>query len=283
MARIEGLRYGAAASTNYSSLMGTSLMLLSAFSCSLLASMVHWGAYLGFSVNELTLYRALSQIIISVALLMKQPDPLASLLLNLKNLECVVIAHAVFEVSSSVTFFSSSQLISTGNCLTLKALVAVITPIAAYFTLGESISQRHVVSIIVSFGATLLIAQPTMLFGHNEKKQNPLGYLFAIASAAFASGIFITTKKVKHTPTVVLFFVDSCFIGLYSLFALSWNNEPLRLFNLHENVGHSILCLFILGISGSISQLALISGTVILKSTFASILRTTDIVWSFFF
>eukprot|EP01084_Bolivina_argentea_P021475 39900_1 len=140
-------------------ILGIVLMLLSGVLYSGLASLVKWGSDLGYNAAEILVYRASVQMCVAGTsyylqarkLKKKNNLSISPRKLNMKKLFtkkqiAAIIGRGLFGAASTMTYFEGTTLVPVGDCVTLKALAAVITSFAGYFILNDPLTRKHLIA-----------------------------------------------------------------------------------------------------------------------------------------
>ena len=203
-------------------ILGLSLMLTSGVLYSLLATLVRWGNKLGYSPAEILMYRASVQMIVaalsyyaqhrrmqkSVNVPAKFVRNQMAKMLGWRQI-LAVLGRGIFGAGSTFTYFEGSTLIDVGDCVTLEALAAVFTSMAGFCLLGDPITIKHGLSLVLAMVACVLITQPPIVFdlidggkGQGSFESNLPGYIVSTASSLFQSGVYICIKVYVASKTL---------------------------------------------------------------------------------
>eukprot|EP01084_Bolivina_argentea_P222859 377179_1 len=268
--------------------IGLTLMIISGLFYSLLAVFVQCLSDLNFKSEEIVIYRAVQQIFICVttSLFTRNSKSANSKKFGLygvndRKLFFAVVGRGIFGAFGVYGYFESIHLIPIGDTLSLKGLCPIFTSFVAFLIFKDKITLTHGIALLLGISATILITQPPFIFGSNSGhsfQDNTFGYMFAVESAIAQTITYICIKYAKTvSPTVLVLSqgICSCILALILLYTFKnaeWN--PITTW---------IEIVYILGLGsvGYIAQLTLTKGGQLLISGFASLLRTTDIVWSF--
>ena len=111
-----------------------------------------------------------------------------------------IIAGMIFG-GSNMLFTSAIQSTAAANVLVINASNSIFASIFGYFLLGELIPLRTLITIIVSFGAIILVFSSE--FSHETSVDSIKGNLLAVG-AAMTLGLFLplcryNTLKVEHS------------------------------------------------------------------------------------
>eukprot|EP01084_Bolivina_argentea_P077650 140889_1 len=287
--------------TKQTVILGLSLMLTSGVLYSLLATFVRWGSTLGYSAAEILVYRASIQMIVAAISYCISHRKLKKSFNNIPTQHVkdqvkkmlgrkqilAIIGRGIFGSGSTFTYFEGTTLIDVGDCVTLKALAAVFTSFAGYIILKEKISIKHMASLLFAMCACVLITQPPMIFTgvysagnkDNDFKENLPGYIISVCSSMFQAGVYICIKLAGNVPVVILIFsqgIFSCLLGV--LVVIFWENSFHFFIG---NVWQEYVCIFCVCSIGYGAQYTLTRGGQLLISGLASLMRATDIAWSF--
>eukprot|EP01083_Nonionella_stella_P014476 40645_1 len=265
-------------------IIGVLLMFASGLLYSGLATLVRWGSMLGYSAAEILVYRSSVQIIVAITAYRinhtKQHRPHLN-----RAAMTAVIGRGIFGAFSTFTYFESTTLIPVGDVVTLKGLAAVLTSFAGYFILNESLTTTHMLALLCSFIAALLVTQPPMIFGDVTGNKDTFltddlpGYLVAIASSCFQCGIYICIKLAVGAPAVLLMLSQGICSWLLSVLILIVWEKEVHLFK--DNTWQEYVCVAGICCIGYASQWTLTRGGQLLIAALASLMRTTDIAWAF--
>ena len=281
-------------------IFGLILMLMSGVLYSLLATLVHWAFTLGYSAAEILVYRASVQMIVASTSYIVSWRKMKKKGITTQNINkgikesvlkpkqiAAVIGRGIFGAGSTFTYFEGTTLIDVGDCVTLKALAAVFTSFAGYFILKEPITMKHGIALFFAMIACILITQPPMIFnaiedegGNNNFQASLPGYLVSTASSGFQAGVYICIKLAGNVPAVVLIFSQGTFSCILGTLVLIFWEKSIHFFD-ENSIWQDYICIICICCIGYISQYTLTRGGQLLIAGLASLMRATDIAWSF--
>ncbi len=142
----------------------------------------------------------------------------------------LLFTRGFFGFSAMILFFYTITVIPLGEAITLNKTSPLFVSILAYYLLGEHLSKRTLLALLIGFVGVILITQP---FGLQISYEHILGIL----GGFFAAAAYTTIKKIKDiydSRVIVL-----SFVGVGSLL-------PAILFSIAPfvEVPHSLAFLF---------------------------------------
>ena len=214
--------------------------------------------------------------------------------------------------AATICYTESLSVLPMGDAISIINTCPILTSIIAYIVLGETITKKHIISLFITVIGVCLIVQPSFLaeFFHfnsinnsnsssqenmninNDKmdREMAIGYVYAVIGAFITAMVYVVIRLLKGVNSTWLVISHG---GLTLLQALIVNsifasgdgeNEGERLegermeFELHYS---HILLLFGIGMCGYIGQWAFNTAVQLLPTSKSSILKTTQIIWSY--
>lgn len=170
-------------------------------------------------------------------------------------------------------------LLPLGDAQVMQDLHPIATSVVARLYLNEAMIRTLPLSLIVSTVGTVLIAQPSTLFGQQSGASDDnitLGYVFGLGTSIAMAASFVMARRAKNAHMLqLMFWLNSCqiLIAIGSLYVTQETLVPLSptscvFIVLLSVVNMAYLCTNVLG-----SQLA--------SASVASFLASTDIVWAY--
>lgn len=253
---------------------------------------------MGYTAAEMLFYRAFVQTMVGSLSLMRYYSPPRKL--NSNAIERVVenpypklqtkqilaiIGRGIFGAFSTLTYFQATTMTPVGNVVTLKGLAAVFTSFAGFLILGDPLTKKHGLALFMAVIAAVLITQPPMIFAIGKVKNDDFltdelpGYLVAMSSALFQCGVYICIKLAVGAPAALLMVSQ----GMWSMNISALTTVCLgqRFHGFSGDDWKEYVCILGICSVGYVSQWTLTRGGQLLIAGLASLMRATDIAWSF--
>ena len=276
---------------------GVLIMIFGAICYSILVSIIKWASNLGYQSMQILIFKSMIQISIAIPIsLMKFENKnknnaffMSSIKCDFKNLLTktkqigkklwiFIIFRGIFGALTSIFYFEAITKLPIGDAMAIYSMYPVPTSFVAICILNENISYKYFISLLLCIIGTFLIIHPVFIFGDNteENKSIIIGYITAIISAILMSGVFIFIRLAKKAPPTILIISQgiSCIIeGVILLFIFQ---HFYLLYTIYDYI-----CLLSIGCIGYLAQWSLTKSSQILPAALSSILRSTEILWTY--
>ncbi|MBL4598253.1 MAG: DMT family transporter [Rhizobiaceae bacterium] len=117
--------------------------------------------------------------------------------------------RTIFLVTAMTCYFIAIAQIPMATALSAYFVGPIIATLLAVFILGEKLTIRKIISLLLGFSGTLLILRPG---GEFEP-----GLLFAMASGLFFALYLIATKQASHSSDPIKTLTFQCLVGMLLL------------------------------------------------------------------
>uniref|UniRef100_A0A7S2R0F9 EamA domain-containing protein n=1 Tax=Eucampia antarctica TaxID=49252 RepID=A0A7S2R0F9_9STRA len=199
----------------------------------------------------------------------------------------VVIARGMVGSISFICYYHAMSALPLGDAVAVLSLHPIVTVLVAPHILpDEPFRLVHFIAAICSVVGTTWIARPTFLFPSSatsteQHSNNAMGYAVAVLGSCAASGVILLIRRAgkMKANTLQLLFSWAVFGILMSLFVAA---ITLSLPSWHWPTSKQAW-LYILGLCsfGSVAHFLMNYAGRIAPAGLASIVRSTDIVWSY--
>lgn len=211
---------------------GLLLMLLSAILYAVAGVFVKLAADTGLVSNELVLLRAIFQgaFVIFAMCIYKNDSGVRRMICvpfgDSRYIQKWVVVRGIVGGTGFCLYFYTISKLPLGDATALVALKPVPTIFLGRILLGEQIRLLHILVTILSVAGSVLIAQPSFLFGQ-EQAQASLGHLTGILGACCAAGVFTLVRKAGSigAHTLQLLFSWFFFGTLFSIIGILWGHS----------------------------------------------------------
>ena len=228
-----------------------------------------------------------------------------SLLLEMRNMPkklCFyVVLRGVWGGLGATCYTYTITSLPLGDAIAIVSLYPILTAFTARLFLKEKITIIHIIALIISSIGVVLIAQPTVIFGEentnddendngsgSNSKDNMAGYIVGLISAGLGSMVFVLIRLAKDVNVffliishavlsvvvcgVILIIFIVCFDNLQT-----WNSEGIFI----QPKIEIFLFFIILAIAGYGGQYTQNKGGQLSPAGISSLMRSSDIVWSY--
>lgn len=260
---------------------GVALLMLSAFLYSAMGLFIKLAASAGVPSIELVLFRGVFQgtVVISTMFCFLEEGTPAKLIQNpfgAARVRSVVIARGMVGGLGFVLHYYTITVLPLGDATALLSLSPIITVVASAIFLDEPFYAAVMGAAISSVVGSILIAQPSFLFG-GQTVTSP-GYIAGPLGSCCAAAVVMLVRKAGRTGVHTLQLLFSwCFFGvLYSgianvaLSSFVWPSSALA----WQYIG----CMTILGIGGHF--LMNYAGR-FAPASLTAIIRSSSILWAY--
>jgi drug/metabolite transporter (DMT)-like permease len=257
------------------------LMFISAIFFSLMALFGQEVTDKGFDSTELVLLRSCGQ-----AILLTFPLSwfLKISLLPPKPARWLVACRGIVGAVAFQCYYKAIECLPLGNAITLFSIYPVFTVAFSIPLLGEKLTVKVTLAVLLSIVGAACIAQPYFLFGDSSWTDSSddtsgceeIGYVAAFVGSFFG-GLVLTTIRMIGTSahTVHLLFSQFVFVSLGSLL-LYFVDTDWVLPGEDEIWDILLMILF-----GSVAQFIKNYAGRICHAGAGSIMRSTDVVWAY--
>jgi drug/metabolite transporter (DMT)-like permease len=179
--------------------------------------------------------------------------------------------------------FLGVERLPIGDNTVLVMMSPLIASILSYFILGEKWKIPDVFSLMIAIIGCSFVARPTFLFGNDDNeltKPDPIGVMFALTGALCAGSAYVSVRMlgtVAKMPWDVICFWQACGQIFLSIPSLYISGQELIL----NPSGYQISLIIFGGLIGAISQIAMTLGMQREKSTTATGMRLSDVLFGF--
>eukprot|EP01084_Bolivina_argentea_P248632 415942_1 len=271
-------------------IFGVCIMLFGAICYSGLVSIVKWASNLGYASMQILLFKASTQIAIAIPFSLIKCNRKFSIECGLSDLKenirkidnklwIFILLRGLFGALTTVFYFEAIVKLPVGDAIVLYSMYPVPTAFVSFCALNEGLSYKYIFSLVLCVIGTFLIIQPDFIFG-SDIGQNEynimIGYVSAILSAVLMSGVFIFIRLAKAAPPTILIIAQgiSCIIEALIIGLIFQHFNGL-------NTVNDFICLCSIGIVGYCAQWSLTKASQILPAALSSLLRSTDIIWTY--
>lgn len=204
----------------------------------------------------------------------------------------VVLARGALGGIGFVLYFYTISALPLGDAIALISLHPIVTILAAAIFLGETIRVGHVMACLCSVLGSILIAQPTILFGssqntmdddtnHNDTTSS-LGYITALLGTFAASGVIVLIRKSGKVGahTLQLLWSWAFFGTSFSSVLGMWNQNRDSAWTWPSS---STAWLYVLALCmlGSVGHFCMNFAGKFARAGLASIVRSSDIMFAY--
>ncbi|MEM9694764.1 MAG: DMT family transporter [Myxococcota bacterium] len=104
-------------------------------------------------------------------------------------------------------FFAFTQL-PLAEVTVIHYLNPLLTSLLAAIFLGERVTGRLLIALLVSMAGTLLVVRPSWLWSQSASTHPPLGYMAAFVGAIFSACAYVTVRRLRLTDdaNVIIFY-----------------------------------------------------------------------------
>lgn len=123
------------------------------------------------------------------------------------NCPSLLILRGLFGLGGLLCFFWAISQLALSDVTVLHYTNPIFTALIAAMCLGEKITGRHGVALIVCVLGVILVARPSILFGSGSSLPVD-GVAIALLGALFAAAAYVTVRKLGESehPLVVVFY-----------------------------------------------------------------------------
>jgi drug/metabolite transporter (DMT)-like permease len=217
----------------------------------------------------------------------KEGDEKVSLFGDTNYVRLIMVLRSVAGFFSIAFSFLSAEYISVGDSTVLVMMSPIIAAIASFFILGEPWYIPEFIGTILSVLGAILVAKPPFIFGSDvdtgniDPKDFYLGVTFGLSAALFAGFAFVlvrmlgTSAKMPWPNVCLVQALGQMSLSVPSLYIAGQKSFflPITL----TEVG----IIFVVGVIGAWSQIAMTLGMQREKSAAASAMRMSDVVFGF--
>jgi len=290
---------------------GLVLLLISAILYSIMACFVKLSTSSGFSAFELVSIRVLFQmpLIVLGMCWYKDPNAPTGSAANDKLIRrpfgssatarSIVIARGFFGSFGLFTYYYTVSVLPLGDATTMLSMSPIITVVAASIFLNETMQISHVIAAVLGLLGSILLAQPTFLFGrhdddnNNENDNNSIGYLTGFLGACIGASVFILVRKAGKVGVHTLQLLFSwCFFSIIYCLILGIMTIVFRSPDDHDNSAtKSFLAvpktrrswMYVLGvcIAGTVGHFLLNYAGMLAPAGIGSMTRLSGMMWSY--
>lgn len=217
----------------------------------------------------------------------KEGDEKISLFGDTNYVRLIMVLRSVVGYFSIAFSFLSAEYISIGDSTVLVMMSPIVAAIASFFILGEPWYIPEFIGTILSVLGAILVAKPPFIFGSDvdtgniDPKDFYLGVTISLSAAVFAGFAFVlvrmlgTSAKMPWPNVCVVQALGQMILSVPSLYIAGQKSFflPITL----TEVG----MIFVVGVIGAWSQIAMTLGMQREKSAAASAMRMSDVVFGF--
>lgn len=256
------------------------MLLVSAMLYSVAGVFVKLAANTGLSSSELVLLRAVFQgtFVLIGMMLYKSPQGIRYIWRpfgDSRHVQKIVFVRGIVGATGFCLYFFTISVLPLGDATALIALKPVPTIFLGRILLGEEIRLLHVLVTIASVVGSVLIAQPSFLFGE-EHAQASIGHLTGLLGACCAAGVVTLIRKAGSVGahTLQLLFSWAFFGIIFSAIGL-WGHWKL------PSTKESWLYVLAMSVVGSAAHFLLNYAGRLAPASLSSIVRSSDLAFAY--
>ena len=270
-------------------LRGSVLMLICAFCFSFMAVIAKYSAdTLQYDPSQIAIFRGLIQSLLCIIFGIRWFDIQKIRHDQDSNHLCkMIVIRGFIGGLSTLVYFNAVKLVPVGNAMVIVATNPIFAIVFAWIILKHSMcSLKQNISVLLGLTGIVLIAQPSFIFGHNDEntKQYAIGYIYCIVETGCNAMSFViihfVSNRVSSDILVLSHAVGQIIFGfVYFIIYGPFIMNEIEMKPLDEWTDY--LCLFGVGIVGYCAQISMTLSSKLLKPSTASIIRNTDLIFSF--
>ncbi|XP_071499960.1 solute carrier family 35 member G1-like [Diadema antillarum] len=190
----------------------------------------------------------------------------------------LVLYRSVIGSICSLMAYFAFQVMPMGNAKAIIYSSPVFTALFSCLILHETCTAFEIVFSAVTLFGVFLVIQPTFVFGGTETSSTILGPIFALIVAILVGTIFISLRKIGqyrvHPVTLLI---------VYSLIALLFSSSAATIFDewVIPRCGRDRILLVLTAVFTFLSQITVTLATRYEKATMVSLIRTSDVLFTF--
>ncbi|XP_063966557.1 solute carrier family 35 member G1-like isoform X2 [Lytechinus pictus] len=200
-----------------------------------------------------------------------------SVIISGKALYLVLFRSIMGSIGTTLAFFAF-QVMPIGNAKAIIYTSPVFTGLFSCILLREACPALDILLSALTLSGVLLVIQPPFIFGGEQTSTNILGPIFCLIVAAMVGLVFISLRKIgsyRIHPIVILIYFSS--VGMVMSAVLS---SALREWVI-PRCGRDRILLILTGALQLMAQICLTLALRYEKATTVSLIRTSDVLFTF--
>ena len=201
----------------------------------------------------------------------------ASFRLSRKAFLVVLYRCIIGSICTMLAYFAFQEM-SVGNATALIYTSPVFTGIFSFIILREACPFIDVILSVFIFGGILLVIQPPFIFGEVETTTSIWGPIACLLCALFLGTIYVALKQIHshrvHPMTILTIY------GIVGMISSSIVTSALKEWVI-PRCGKDRVLLILIGVLAFLVHLFTTLATLYEKATTVSIIKTTDVLFTF--